>query len=140
MFDGLGYGIVTCGKTRDGDKRVVTIQDGDCKGKNVIIVDDLVQTGGTLYECGLALKAAGANSVNAFVAHGVFPNQSWKRFMKSGDRGCFDRFYLTNSIPTVTHYLTPHSLILTHSLRLRTHCPEMMFSSFWTWWTRSLLT
>jgi phosphoribosylpyrophosphate synthetase len=56
MFDGLGYDIVTCGKTRDGDKRVVTIQDGDCKGKNVIIVDDLVQTGGTLYECGLALK------------------------------------------------------------------------------------
>ena len=104
MFDGLGYDIVTCGKTRDGDKRVVTIQDGDCKGKNVIIVDDLVQTGGTLYECGLALKAAGAKSVNAFVAHGVFPNESWKRFMKSGDRGCFDRFYLTNSIPTVTHY------------------------------------
>jgi ribose-phosphate pyrophosphokinase len=105
MFDGLGYDIVTCGKTRDGDKRVVTIQDGDCKGKNVIIVDDLVQTGGTLYECGLALKAAGANSVNAFVAHGVFPNESWRRFMKAGDRGCFDRFYLTNSIPTVTDTL-----------------------------------
>ena len=58
MFQGLGFEIVTCGKTRgDGDKRLVTIQDGDCVGKNVVIVDDLVQTGGTLFECGL-IKAA----------------------------------------------------------------------------------
>jgi ribose-phosphate pyrophosphokinase len=105
MFKGLGFEIVTCGKTRDGDKRVVVIQDGNPKGKNVVIVDDLVQTGGTLYECGVALKNAGAGEVNAFVAHGVFPNESWRRFMKAGDRGCFTRFYLTNSIPTVTDVL-----------------------------------
>jgi phosphoribosylpyrophosphate synthetase len=102
MFKGLGFEIVTCGKTRDGDKRVVNIQDGDPTGKHVVIVDDLVQTGGTLFECGLALKAAGALGVNAFVAHGVFPKESWRRFMRNGDRGCFDRFYLTDSIPTVT--------------------------------------
>lgn len=40
------------------------------------------QTGGTLYECGLALKAGGANSVQAFVAHGVFPKEAWKRFAR----------------------------------------------------------
>jgi ribose-phosphate pyrophosphokinase len=89
MFKGLGFEIVTCGKTRDGDKRVVTIQDGNCKGKNVVIVDDLVQTGGTLYECGVALLKSGAASVSCFVAHGVFPAESWKRFLKNGDRGCF---------------------------------------------------
>lgn len=105
MFKGLGFEIVTCGKTRDGEKRVVIIQDGDAKGKNVVIVDDLVQTGGTLYECGIALKNAGANEVSCFVAHGVFPKESWKRFMKSGDRGCFEKFFLTNSIPTVTDTL-----------------------------------
>lgn len=105
MFKGLGFEIVTCGKTRDGDKRVVYIQDGNPEGKTVVIVDDLVQTGGTLYECGVALKNAGAKGVNAFVAHGVFPNESWKRFMKAGDRGCFDKFFLTNSIPTVTDVL-----------------------------------
>ena len=105
MFKGLGFEIVTCGKTRDGDKRVVTIQDGNCKGKNVVIVDDLVQTGGTLYECGVALLKSGATSVSCFVAHGVFPADSWKRFLKSGDRGCFERFYLTDSIPSVTKML-----------------------------------
>lgn len=105
MFKGLGFEIVTCGKTRDGEKRVVTIQDGNAQGKRIVIVDDLVQTGGTLYECGVALQKAGAVEVSAFVAHGVFPNESWKRFMKAGDRGCFHKFYLTNSIPTVTDAL-----------------------------------
>lgn len=40
-------------------------------GKGVIIVDDLVQSGGTLYEAGMAVKQAGASSVSCFVAHGM---------------------------------------------------------------------
>jgi ribose-phosphate pyrophosphokinase len=109
--------IVTCGKTRDHDKRVVIIQDGNPKDKNVVIVDDLVQTGGTLYECGLALKKAGANDVSCFVAHGVFPQESWKRFMTTGDRGCFKKFFLTNSIPTVTDQLPTHDVFEVLDLR-----------------------
>lgn len=105
MFVDSGYEVVTCGKVRDGENRVVYIQDGNAKGKHCIIVDDLVQTGGTLYECGIALKAAGALSCSCFVAHGVFPKESWKRFMKGKDRGCFEKFYVTNSIPTVTDVL-----------------------------------
>lgn len=98
--------IIVCGKTRgDGDIRSVIIQDGNALGKHIVIVDDLVQTGGTLYECGKVLKDAGALSVNAYVTHGVFPNDSWKRFAKGGDRACFDTFWVTNSIPTVTDRL-----------------------------------
>uniref|UniRef100_A0A7S1VHF7 Phosphoribosyltransferase domain-containing protein n=1 Tax=Grammatophora oceanica TaxID=210454 RepID=A0A7S1VHF7_9STRA len=99
--------IIICGKTRgEGDSRVVTIQDGtDAQGKNIVIVDDLVQTGGTLYECGKVLLEAGATSVSAFVSHAVFPKESWKRFNKGGDRACFDKFWCTNSIPTITDTL-----------------------------------
>jgi phosphoribosylpyrophosphate synthetase len=51
MFKGLGFEIVTCGKIRDGEKRIVNIQEGNAKGKTVVIVDDLVQTGGILIIC-----------------------------------------------------------------------------------------
>ncbi|GMI08183.1 hypothetical protein TrRE_jg9260 [Triparma retinervis] len=102
LFNDMDVEIVICGKVRDGEKRSVKIQEGVAAGKNIVIVDDLVQTGGTLYECGKVLKSAGALSVNAFCAHGVFPNSSWARFNRGGDRECFDKFWVTNSIPTVT--------------------------------------
>ncbi|CAM9366047.1 unnamed protein product [Choristocarpus tenellus] len=105
MFEGMGFHTVICGKVRDGDNRRITIQDGEPEGRRIIIVDDLVQTGGTLYECGVALKEAGAATVHAFVAHGVFPKKAWKRFAKGGDRCVFEKFWLTNSIPTTTDIL-----------------------------------
>lgn len=106
MFQGMDLEIIVCGKTRgDGDQRNVVIQDGNAGGKNIVIIDDLVQTGGTLYETGKVLKEAGASSVNAFVTHAVFPNESWKRFNAGGDRACFDKFWVSNSIPTVTDQL-----------------------------------
>ena len=79
MFDSDVYEIIVCGKVRDGDNRVVTVQDGDVNDKKVVIVDDLVQTGGTLYECGAKLLDLGAASVSAFVAHGVFPAERFTR-------------------------------------------------------------
>lgn len=104
FFKDQGYEIVTCGKVRDGDKRKIVIQDGNAAGKNVLIVDDLVQTGGTLYECGVALKnVGGASKVSAFAAHAVFPSQTWKRFLSTGEWNVFDKFYITSSVPTVVH-------------------------------------
>jgi ribose-phosphate pyrophosphokinase len=106
LFLEMDVEVIVCGKTRgEGDVRSVVIQDGNAEGKHIVIVDDLVQTGGTLYESGKVLKEAGALSVNAFVTHGVFPNESWKRFNKGGDRACFDKFWVTNSIPTITKQL-----------------------------------
>jgi hypothetical protein len=78
------------------------VQDGDATGRRVIVIDDLVQTGGTLYECGAKLLELGAASVSAFVAHGVFPRDAWRRFARGGDRDVFSKFYVTNSIPTTT--------------------------------------
>jgi len=102
MFPEFRDRLVTCGKHRNGDRRVVIIQDGEetaAMAKHVVIVDDLVQSGGTLYECGEALKRAGAAKVSAFVAHAVFPGASWRRFAPGGDRAIFDRFWVSNSIP-----------------------------------------
>jgi phosphoribosylpyrophosphate synthetase len=102
-FLDMGLEVIVCGKTRqEGGIRRVVIQDGNAQDRHVVIIDDLAQTGGTLYECGKILREAGAASVSVFVSHAVFPGESWKRFAKGGDRACFDKFWVTNSIPTVT--------------------------------------
>lgn len=36
---------------REGDKRIVRLKEGEAGGRHVVIVDDLVQSGGTLIEC-----------------------------------------------------------------------------------------
>ena len=36
---------------REGDKRIVRIREGEAAGRHIVIVDDLVQSGGTLIEC-----------------------------------------------------------------------------------------
>lgn len=65
----------------------------------------MVQTGGTLYECGLALKAAGAKTVSAYVAHAVFPNKCWMDFLKDSKKAIFEKFWITNSQPTIINQL-----------------------------------
>ncbi len=63
LFNDRGFEIIICGKVRDGLKRKIYIQEGQPEDKNILIVDDLVQTGGTLYECGVVLKSVGALSI-----------------------------------------------------------------------------
>lgn len=42
---------------RDGDKRIVRLKEGAPRGRHVVVVDDLVQSGGTLIECQKLLAA-----------------------------------------------------------------------------------
>jgi len=96
-----GYPHVVCIKVRDGDARKVVVKEGDAAGRHCVILDDLVQTGGTLIECAKALKAAGATTASCFVTHGVFPNQSWKRFVGTAEKPTpFHKVWITDSIPT----------------------------------------
>eukprot|EP00299_Pterocystis_sp_00344_P011785 c5559_g1_i1.p1 GENE.c5559_g1_i1~~c5559_g1_i1.p1 ORF type:complete len:322 (+),score=53.39 c5559_g1_i1:30-968(+) len=100
-----GFPTVVCAKVRDGDIRKVTIQEGHVEGLRTLIVDDLVRSGGTLYECAKALKDRGALTVSAFCAHANFKEVSWRRFCEGGDRAVFEVFYVTNSAPTTTDQL-----------------------------------
>ncbi len=42
---------IVCTKVRDGNNRIVRLKEGEPQGRHVVIVDDLVQSGGTLIEC-----------------------------------------------------------------------------------------
>mmetsp|Transcript_91757 Transcript_91757/g.264641 ORF Transcript_91757/g.264641 Transcript_91757/m.264641 type:complete len:335 (+) Transcript_91757:47-1051(+) len=88
---------IICAKVRDGDKRKVSVKEGEPKGRHCIIVDDLVQSGGTLIECAKPLKDLGASKVSCFVTHGVFPKESWRNFIGSD---LIYKFWITDSIPT----------------------------------------
>lgn len=46
---------MVCTKVREGDKRIVRLKEGNPAGCHVVIVDDLVQSGGTLIECQVLL-------------------------------------------------------------------------------------
>ena len=91
------YDEVVCTKVREGDKRIVTIKEGKPMGKHIVIVDDLVQSGGTLIECAKVLRREGASAVSAYVTHGVFPNESWRRF--TDPAAGFANFWITDSCP-----------------------------------------
>jgi phosphoribosylpyrophosphate synthetase len=91
---------VVCTKVRKANDRLVTLKEGEPQGKHVVIVDDLVQSGGTLIECGKVLLEKGAKKISAFCTHGVFPNDKHERFTGSD---MFENFWITDSCPqTVT--------------------------------------
>lgn len=72
-----------------GDKRVVKLADGDPRNRDVLVVDDLVQTGGTLLETVKLMYVEGATSVSCFVTHAVFPQESWKQFCEKVRKQAF---------------------------------------------------
>nr|DAD37619.1 TPA_asm: hypothetical protein HUJ06_008260 [Nelumbo nucifera] len=87
---------------REGDKRIVRLKEGNPEGRHVVIVDDLVQSGGTLIECQKVLSAHGAAKVSAYVTHAVFPKMSYQRFTHKDDENsekAFTYFWITDSCP-----------------------------------------
>ena len=56
---------------------------GEVKGKNVIILDDMVDTAGTLCKAAEVIMEAGAKSVRAVISHGICSGQALSRIEKS---------------------------------------------------------
>ena len=56
---------------------------GDVKGKDVVIVDDMVDTAGTLTKAADLMIEKGANSVRACCTHGIFSSNAYEKIDKS---------------------------------------------------------
>jgi ribose-phosphate pyrophosphokinase len=69
---------------------------GEVEGKNVVIVDDLIATGGSLIEAVEALKKAKAKSIWAAITHGVLSGPALERIDKC--KG-LEKLLITDSIP-----------------------------------------
>jgi len=69
---------------------------GDVKGKDVILVDDMVDTAGTLVKAAEVLKKMGASSVMACCTHGVLSGPAYDRI----EKGVLDELVVSDTIPT----------------------------------------
>jgi len=74
--------IIDKRRERAGVSEVMNII-GDVAGQDCILVDDIVDSAGTLCNAAAALKNAGANSVHAYVTHGVLSGEAVKRVTDS---------------------------------------------------------
>lgn len=67
---------------------------GNVEGKNCVIIDDLIDTAGTVYNACQALKNAGAKKVYMFASHAILSGPAVERLSTAG----FEKVVLTNSI------------------------------------------
>ena len=86
-------GIVDKRRDRAGESEVMNII-GDVEGRRCIIVDDIVDSAGTLCNAAEALKKAGAAKVSAHISHGVFSGGAVSRIEES----VLDMVTITDSI------------------------------------------
>ena len=81
MFHG-GIAIVDKMRPEAGKSEVMNLI-GDVKNKHAILVDDIVDSGGTLCKAAEAIMEAGALSVRAYITHGVLSNEACQKVEKS---------------------------------------------------------
>ena len=92
----LGCPLVLCNKTRARANVVESMQIiGDVKDKNVVIVDDIVDTAGTITKAADLMKSSGATSVRACASHCVMSGPASENVMNSA----LEEIVFTDSIP-----------------------------------------
>ncbi|WP_281951313.1 ribose-phosphate pyrophosphokinase [Nitrosophilus kaiyonis] len=92
----LGLDMVIVDKRREkaNESEVMNII-GDVKDKDVILVDDMIDTAGTIVKAAKALKEKGANSVMACCTHPVLSGPAYERI----ENGELDELVVSNSLP-----------------------------------------
>ncbi len=74
--------IVDKRRDRPGESEVMNVI-GDVRGKDCILIDDIIDSGGTLCNAADALLAKGATSVTAYITHGVLSGGAVNRIASS---------------------------------------------------------
>lgn len=79
-----------------GEKTEVTSISADVEGRDVVIYDDMVRTGGSLINAAKAYKNAGAKKIFTITTHGLFTNEALR---KIEDSGVISKVVTTNTHP-----------------------------------------
>jgi len=92
-LDNAPLAIVDKRRERPGESEVMNII-GEVSGRNCIMIDDIVDSGGTLCNAAQALLDAGARSVAAYITHGVLSGGAVARV----DSSALKELVITDSI------------------------------------------
>ncbi len=92
----VGAGLAIIDKRRPGpnESEIMHII-GDVSGKTAVIVDDMIDTAGTLVKGGAAVKNAGARAVFAMATHAVLSGSAYARIAESS----LEKVLVTDTIP-----------------------------------------
>ena len=97
----LNVPLILCNKHRDKANEVASMQIiGECKGKDVILIDDMVDTAGTIVKAANLIKKSGAASVRAVASHCVLSGTAPEYIMQSA----LEEIIFTDSIPFTNKY------------------------------------
>ena len=92
----LACPVIICHKSRERANVVASITAiGDVESKNIVIVDDLIDTAGTLVKAAEVLMDKGAASVRACATHAVLSGPAYDRINNS----CLKEVFVTDTIP-----------------------------------------
>jgi ribose-phosphate pyrophosphokinase len=96
----LGAGLAIIDKRRSAPNEADVMHIiGDVKDRVAVVVDDMVDTAGTLSKGGKALKAAGARKIVALATHPVLSGSAVARIQESD----FDQVVVTDTVPLSEH-------------------------------------
>jgi ribose-phosphate pyrophosphokinase len=105
----LNAGLAIIDKRRDGPNVAVFMYlIGDVKEKDVVVIDDMIDTAGTLLQAVEAVKREGARRVLACAVHGVLSGPALKRIQDSP----LEEVVITNSVPLAPEKANPKIHVL----------------------------
>lgn len=92
----LNAPMVMCYKHREKANEIAEMRIlGDVKGRNVVLIDDICDTAGTLTKAANLMKESGAISVRAVVSHGLMSGNACEKVMASE----LEELVFTDSLP-----------------------------------------
>jgi ribose-phosphate pyrophosphokinase len=105
-----GCDLAVIDKRRQSSSQVEVMNIiGDVRGKEVILVDDICSTAGTLVNAAEACHAAGAAHVYACVTHGVFAHNALEKVEESH----ISRLFVTDTVPMTSTLKHPKIQLVT---------------------------
>jgi ribose-phosphate pyrophosphokinase len=94
-------------RTGDDQSEVIAVS-GDVKGRDCVVVEDIITTGGTIAKLAQALRVQGANRVLIAATHPVLTGDAVERLKQSG----VEEVIVTDSVPIPTDKLGPPITVL----------------------------